>query len=100
MNADRIPFVPTRDDLIGFISDGEKEIWGFRPRVNWSEISYEELDKWGRKLSAELTAHRKQSVIRDRIERKLRTAEQKLWTEKKRGYFKPVSWSIGDLVAL
>ena len=58
MNDNMTPLVPTTDDLIGFISDTYKEINGFRPRPNWSELSYEQLDKWGRELSAEVVIYR------------------------------------------
>jgi len=100
MNADSAPFIPTRDDLIGFISDTYKEINGFRPRPVWAELTYAELDKWGRDLSAEVITYRKQSAIRERIARKLRSVRQKVWVEKKRTYFTPASWSIGDLVEI
>ena len=71
MNADFAPFTPTRDQLIGFISDTYKEINGFRPRPVWSELTYAQLNQWGRDLSAEVITYRKQSAIRERIERKL-----------------------------
>ena len=100
MNADSVPFIPTRDDLIGFISDTYKEINGFRPRPVWSELTYAELDQWGRDRSAEVITYRKQSAIRERIARKLRSVRQKVWVEKKRTYFTPTSWSIGDLVKI
>lgn len=100
MNADSVPFIPTRDDLIGFISDTYKEINGFRPRPVWSELTYAELDQWGRDLSAEVITYRKQSAIRERIARKLRSVRQKVWVEKKRTYFTAASWSIGDLVKI
>jgi len=100
MNADSAPFIPTRDDLIGFISDTYKEINGFRPRPVWSELTYNQLDQWGRELSAEVITYRKQSAIRERIARKLRSVRQKLWVEKKRTYFAPANWSIGDLVKI
>jgi hypothetical protein len=99
MINDQVPFVPTRDDLIGFISDTYKEINGFRPRPVWSEISYEELDKWGRELSAEVMKYRKDEVKRNRIARNLRRAQQKAWVEKKRSYFTPVSFTIGQLIS-
>jgi hypothetical protein len=92
--------VPTRDDLIGYISDTYKEINGFRPRPVWSELTYNQLDQWGRELSAEVITYRKQSAIRERIARKLRSVRQKLWVEKKRTYFTPANWSIGDLVKI
>jgi len=98
MNADSVPFVPTRDDLIGFISDTYKEINGFRPRPVWGTLTYEELDKWGRALGAEVITYRKEQVIRNRIARKLRRAQQRAWVEKKRGYFTSVPWSIGDFL--
>lgn len=100
MNADSVPFTPTRDQLIDFISDTYKEINGFRPRPVWSELTYAQLDQWGRELSAEVVTYRKQSAIRERIERKLRSVRQKVWVEKKRTYFTPVTWSIGDLVSV
>jgi hypothetical protein len=98
MTSDSVPFVPTRDDLIGFISDTYKEINGFRPRPNWSELTYNQLDQWGQRLSAEVTAYRKQEVIRNRIARGLRRAQQRAWVEKKRGYFTPASFTLGNLV--
>ena len=99
MTNDQVPFVPTRDDLIGYISDTYKEINGFRPRPVWSEISYEQLDKWGRELAAEVVTHRKSEVKRERIARNLRRAQQKAWVEKKRSYFTPVNFTIGQLVS-
>ena len=100
MNADSVPFIPTRDDLIGFISDTYKEINGFRPRPNWSELSYEQLDKWGRELSAEVVAYRKQEAIRNRIARNLRRAQLRAWVEKKKGYFTPTTFTIGSIVTV
>ena len=100
MNTDSVSFTPTRDELIGFISDTHKEINGFRPRASWSELTYAQLDQWGGELSAELVSYRKEVAIRERIERKLRSVRQKLWIQKKRSYFTPVSWSIGDLVTI
>jgi hypothetical protein len=98
MTSDYVPFVPTRDDLIGFISDTYKEINGFRPRPNWSELTYNQLDQWGQRLSAEVTAYRKQEVIRNRIARGLRRAQQRAWVEKKRGYFTPATFTLGNVV--
>ncbi len=98
MNVDSVPFIPTRDDLIGFISDTYKEINGFRPRPNWSELTYNQLDQWGQRLSAEVTAYRKQEVIRNRIARGLRRAQQRAWVEKKRGYFTPATFTLGNIV--
>ena len=98
MTSDYVPFVPTRDDLIGFISDTYKEINGFRPRPNWSELTYNQLDQWGQRLSAEVTAYRKQEVIRNRIARGLRRAQQRAWVEKKRGYFTPARFTLGNIV--
>ena len=98
MNADSVSFVPTRDDLIGFISDTYKEINGFRPRPVWSELTYNQLDQWGQRLSAEVTAYRNQEVIRNRIARGLRRAQQRAWVEKKRGYFTPATFTLGNVV--
>ena len=98
MTSDYVPFVPTRDDLIGFISDTYKEINGFRPRPVWSELTYNQLDQWGQRLSAEAVTHRKQEVIRNRIARGLRRAEQRAWVEKKRGYFTPATFTLGNVV--
>ena len=98
MVNDSVPFVPTRDDLIGYISDTHKEINGFRPRPDWSELSYEQLDKWGRSLAAEAVTSRKQEVVRNRIARGLRRAQQRAWVEKKRGYFTSGSFTVGDVV--
>lgn len=98
MNDNMTPFVPTTDDLIGFISDTYKEINGFRPRPNWSELSYEQLDKWGRELSAEVVVYRKQEAIRNRIARNLRRAQLRTWVEKKKGYFTPTTFTIGSIV--
>ncbi len=97
-NNTKTAFVPTRDQLIGFISDGEKEIWGFRPRPVWSELSYEQLDQWGRELSAQLTRHRKEQTVRRRQLRKIRKAAHRMWVAKKATYFTPVEWNIGILV--
>ena len=98
MVNDSVPFVPTRDDLIGYISDTHKEINGFRPRPDWSELSYEQLDKWGRSLAAEAVTYRKQEVVRNRIARGLRRAQQRAWVEKKRSYFTSGSFTVGDVV--
>jgi hypothetical protein len=98
MTSDYVPFVPTRDDLIGFISDTYKEINGFRPRPVWSELTYNQLDQWGRQLAAEAVTHRKQEVIRNRIARGLRRAQQRAWVEKKRGYFTPATFTLGNVV--
>lgn len=100
MTNDQVPFVPTRDDLIGYISDTHKEIAGFRPRPNWSELTYEQLDKWGRELAAEVVEYRKESAKRERIIRNLRRAQQRAWAEKKRSYFTPVSITLGDILQL
>lgn len=100
MTNDQVPFVPTRDDLIGYISDTHKEINGFRPRPNWSELTYEQLDKWGRELAAEVVEYRKESAKRERIIRNLRRAQQRAWVEKKRSYFTPVSITLGDILQL
>jgi len=98
MTNDQVPFVPTRDDLIGFISDTYKEINGFRPRPVWSELIYNELDKWGRELSVEVSKYRKEETQRRRLARKLRRAQQRAWVEKKLNYFKPVNFTIGDII--
>jgi hypothetical protein len=98
MNVDSVPFIPTRDDLIGYISDTYKEINGFRPRPTWSELTYNQLDQWGRQLAAEAVTHRKQEVIRNRIDRGLRRAQQRAWVEKKRGYFTPSTFTLGNVV--
>ena len=98
MTSDYVPFVPTRDDLIGFISDTYKEINGFRPRPNWSELTYNQLDQWGQQLSAEVVVYRKQEVVRNRIARGLRRAQQRAWVEKKRGYFTPEPITLGNVV--
>jgi len=63
-------------------------------------LTYAQLDQWGRDLSAEVITYRKQSAIRERIERKLRSVRQKVWVEKKRSYFTPANWAIGDLVSI
>lgn len=98
MNADSVSFVPTRDDLIGYISDTYKEINGFRPRPVWSSLTYNQLDQWGRQLAAEAVTHRKQEVVRNRIARSLRRAQQRAWVEKKRGYFTPATFTLGNVV--
>lgn len=100
MNNNMTPFVPTRDDLIGFISDTYKEINGFRPRPNWADLSYEQLDMWGRELAAEVVAYRKQEAIRNRIARNLRRAQLQTWVEKKKGYFPSITFTIGSIVTV
>lgn len=94
MNDTLTTFVPTCDDPIGYISDTYKEINGFRPHANWSTLTYEEIDKWGRELSAEATLHRKQEVQQDRLARKLRRARHRDWVQKKRTYFTPVTFTL------
>ena len=69
-----------------------------RPRPDWSELSYEQLDKWGRSLAADAVTYRKQEVVRNRIARGLRRAQQRAWVEKKRGYFTSGSFTVGDVV--
>jgi hypothetical protein len=98
MVNDSVPFVPTRDDLIGYISDTHKEINGMRPRPDWSELSYEQLDKWGRSLATEAVTYRKQEVVRNRISRNLRRAQQRAWVIKKKSYFTSGSFTVGDVV--
>ena len=98
MVNDNIPFTPTRDDLIGYISDVFKEIHGMRPRPVWSELTYEQLDHWGRSLAAEAVTYRKQEAIRNRIARGLRRAQQRAWVEKKRSYFTGSTFTIGNVV--
>jgi hypothetical protein len=100
MTNDQVPFVPTRDDLVGYISDTHKEINGFRPRPNWSELTYEQLDVWGRELAAEVVENRKEAAKRERIIRNLHRAQQRAWVEKKRSYFTPVSITLGDILQL
>ena len=98
MINDSVPFVPSRDELIGYISDTHKEMHGMRPRPDWSELSSEQLDKWGRSLAADAVTYRKQEVVRNRIARGLRRAQQRAWVEKKRGYFTSGSFTVGDVV--
>lgn len=98
MVNDNIPFTPSRDELIGYISDTYKTIHGMRPRPVWSELTYEQLDKWGRELAAEVVTYRKQEVVRNRISRNLRRAQQRAWVEKKRSYFTPATFTIGNVV--
>ena len=98
MINESVPFVPSRDDLIGYISDTHKEINGFRPRPDWSELSYEQLDRWGRQLGVDVVTYRKQEVVRNRVARGLRRAQQRAWVEKKRGYFTSGSFTVGDVV--
>lgn len=95
------PFVPTRDDLIGFISDTYKEINGFRPRGDWSKLTYDQLDKWGRDLATEVNQHRKEEVLRRRLDKKRRRAAHRAWIEKKAEILrpKPIGWiTLPDLV--
>lgn len=48
---------PTRDDIIGFISDTYKSLNGIRPRFwNFSEMSVEELTEIADRLIADLDA--------------------------------------------
>jgi hypothetical protein len=98
MVNDSVPFVPTRDDLIGYISDTHKEMHGMRPRPDWSELSYEQLDKWGRQLGVDVVTYRKQEVVRNRISRNLRRAQQRAWVIKKKSYFTSGSFTVGDVV--
>ena len=78
-----------RADWISYISDAHKDLWGFRPRPDWDEISTLELQAWADKLSAEIAAS---------IEK--RNRERREWTQKRAGYFTAPGWSIGDLVKL
>jgi hypothetical protein len=100
MTNDVVPFVPTRDDLVGYISDTHKEINGFRPRPNWSELTYEQLDVWGRELAAEVVKYRKEAAKRNRITRGLRRAQQRAWEQKKRSYFTPACITLGEILQL
>ena len=98
MINDSVPFVPSRDELIGYISDTHKEMHGMRPRPDWSELSYEQLDKWGRQLGVDVVTYRKQEVVRNRISRNLRRAQQRAWVIKKKSYFTSGSFTVGDVV--
>lgn len=98
MVNDNVPFIPTRDELIGYISDTSKEINGFRPRPIWSDISYDDLDKWAKELAVYIVTYRKEKVIRDRIARNLRRANHRAWVAKKRSYFTPKTFTVGDVV--
>jgi hypothetical protein len=46
-----------RDDLISFISDGTKDLWGFRPRYNYRAMSDQELQELADDVSLRLDAH-------------------------------------------
>lgn len=76
-------------DLISYISDAHKELYGFRPRPDWDEITTAALLVWADRLSAEIAAS---IVERDR--------ERREWSAKRAGYFTAPQWSIGDLVKL
>ena len=76
-------------DLISYISDAHKEIWGVRPRPDWDQISNEELQTWAGRLSAEIAAS---------IEE--RNRERREWSAKRAGYFAAPPLTIGDLVKL
>ena len=76
-------------DLISYISDAHKEIWGVRPRPDWDQISTAELQAWADKLSAQIAAS---------IEE--RNRERREWTAKRAGYFTAPQWCLGDLVKL
>jgi hypothetical protein len=52
----------------------------------------------GQRLSADVVTYRKQEVIRNRIVRGLRRAQQRAWVEKKRGYFTPATFTLGNVV--
>jgi hypothetical protein len=78
-----------RSDLISYISDSHKDLWGFRPRPDWDEISTLELQGWAGKLSAQIAAS---------IEE--RNRERREWTAKRAGYFTAPPLTIGDLVKL
>ena len=78
-----------RSDLISYISDSHKEVWGVRPRGDCYEIPTGALRIWADRLSAEIAA----SIIeRDR--------ERREWTAKRAGYFAAPPLTIGDLVKL
>ncbi len=49
-------------------------------------------------LAAEVVIHRKQEVVRNRISRNLRRAQQRAWVEKKRSYFTGSTFTIGNVV--
>ena len=78
-----------RSDLVSYISDAHKELWGFRPRPDWDQIPTGELQAWAGKLSAQIAAS---------IEE--RNRERREWTAKRAGYFTAPQWSLGDLVKL
>ena len=78
-----------RSDVISYISDAHKDLWGFRPRPDWDEIATPELLVWADRLSAEIAAS---------IEK--RNRDRREWTQKRAGYFTAPGWSIGDLVKL
>jgi hypothetical protein len=73
-------------------------MYNFRPRPIWSELSYEQLDNWGRQLGVDVVTYRKQEVVRNRIARGLRRAQQRAWVEKKKSYFTSGSFTVGDVV--
>ena len=78
-----------RADWISYISDAHKDLWGFRPRPDWDQISTAELQAWADKLSAQIAAS---------IEE--RNRERREWTQKRAGYFAAPPLTIGDLVKL
>ena len=78
-----------QSDLVSYISDAHKELWGFRPRPDWDQISTAELQAWADKLSAQIAAS---------IEE--RNRERREWTQKRAGYFTAPPLTIGDLVKL
>jgi hypothetical protein len=78
-----------RSELISYISDAHKELWGVRPHGDRYEIPTGALRIWADRLSAEIAASIEE---RDR--------ERREWVEKRAGYFAAPPLTIGDLVDL
>ena len=76
-------------DLISYISDAHKELWGVRPRGDCFDIPTGALQIWADRLSAEIAAS---------IEE--RNRERREWSAKRAGYFATPPLTIGDLVKL
>jgi hypothetical protein len=78
-----------RSDLISYISDAHKELWGVRPHGDRFDIPTGALLIWADRLSAEIAA----SIVE-------RDQQRREWSAKRAGYFTAPQWSLGDLSKL
>ena len=78
-----------KSDLISYISDAHKELWGVRPHGDRFDIPTGALRIWADRLSSEIAV-----AIEKRDRQRLE------WTAKRAGYFTAPQVTIGDLFKL